>query len=579
MFNFILEILCASLVSMSLIFIVIEIRSHFDKSFIIFGCANLLLAIFCSIDIWLQPTAQTIHWTKIQHIIAAFFPAFITWYLMVALKKQNLLSIRLMFFLGFAFALLFSTNLMLKPSHKEIISTPLYNYTFAPYMLIAMIGITVFLIRNLSYNNSKNIKVIIFHLIGICALSIGGILDMITVFVGHRINEQVATFSMPGLLAFGIIVTYVFIDRLTAIIRDREIIFGKLQVAYREMEAVQSLKELGQSTAIINHEIKNYTCIISGYAQYLQENGGLQARFHDIVGRILDTANRLSDFSKEILDFSKAKILSDKRQLDLRLLLQSCIQAQFNPCQDSFDMDEMGEGFIIHGDWNKLEHAFVNIFKNAFEAQASKIRAKATQRNSMLLLTIEDDGVGCTEEEFCCLFKSFYTTKKGSGGTGLGMCIIRSIIESHGGHISAYSKNLLNSGNHGLIFNICFPLYTELDDAQASDRKDNVVLIKEGIQNLALVLRVFQNASVNPSIVQGFDDFHSHSGSYEGSAVYGSTKVTTELIKKFNQRQPTYTLVENAKNMVFVIDENVQKKIHLFSEDFLLASLRNPARE
>jgi C4-dicarboxylate-specific signal transduction histidine kinase len=93
-------------------------------------------------------------------------------------------------------------------------------------------------------------------------------MDMIVLLVGHRIFPQVPTFTTPGLLLFGLIVTYVFTDRLTTIIKDRETTFGKLQAAYKEMEEVQELKELGQSTAIINHEIKNYAFIIGGYAQF-----------------------------------------------------------------------------------------------------------------------------------------------------------------------------------------------------------------------------------------------------------------------------------------------------------------------
>jgi len=123
MLNFGFEIVCALLMAMSLVFIIIEVRSRFDKSFLIFGITNFLLSIFCAIDIWIQPGLITLYWTRIQHIIAAFFPAFITWYLFVMLKRKNFTIIRGMFFIGICFALLFFTNVMFRPSENEIIST------------------------------------------------------------------------------------------------------------------------------------------------------------------------------------------------------------------------------------------------------------------------------------------------------------------------------------------------------------------------------------------------------------------------------------------------------------------------
>jgi len=572
MFDFTLEIVCSFLMAMSLIFIVIELRAKFDKSFLIFGITNLLLALFCAIDIWLQPGAQTLQWTQVQHVIAAFFPAFILWYLLLVAHKTNEILIRVMFFIGFCFAPLFFTSAMLHPSEKEIASTLFYNLTFAPYMLFAIIWITIFLVRNLSLTGEKERKVLYFHLLGIVGLSVGGILDMITVLIGHRIAPEVATFTMPGALLYGLIVTYVFTDRLTAIIRDRELTFGKLQEAYKEMEEVQSLKELGQSTAIINHEIKNYTFVISGYAQYLLDYANLPDKFKKMAVTISETATKMSDFSKEILDLSKAKILSDKRQLAIFALIQNCIQSHFPQKQDAIAIENGGEDISVHGDWNKLEHVFVNIIKNAFEAEATRISITALRKDTVLLLVIEDNGVGCTEEQLGSLFKSFYTTKKEKGGTGLGMSIMRSIVESHGGHISAYSKNVLNDTEHGLILNIAFPVYVT-ESKEPEDKKDLVVLIKEGIDNLALVIRVFQNVFVNPYIVQSVDDVDAKRMPLNKSAIYSSAGSIDQFKKKYGSNGQTHALVRGADNIVFVVDEAHNKMVNAFSEKYVLEHL------
>jgi signal transduction histidine kinase len=461
---------------------------------------------------------------------------------------------------------------MFRPSEKEIASTMVYNLTFAPYMLVAMISIIIFLIRNLSRSEAQERKVLFYHILGGIALSIGGIMDMIVLVIGHRIMPQVSTFTTPGLLLFGLIVTYVFTDRLTTIIKDRETTFGKLQAAYREMEEVQSLKELGQSTAIINHEIKNYAFIISGYAQLLLDRGDLSEKNNIMVSTIIETATKMEEFSVEILNFSKARILSDKRPLAIFPLIEACVQMHFPLNQDSVVIEDPNLELSIHGDWNKLEHVFINIFKNAFEAGAKQISIKSLRRDTVLLLVVEDDGKGCTEEQLGQLFKSFYTTKKGKGGTGLGMCIMRSIIESHGGYISAYSKNALNNDTNGLVLNIAFPVYNE-EIRQTSNKKDLVVLIKEGVENLAQVIRIFQNVLVTPYIIQRVEDIDAKKIPLEKSAIYASMKSIGLFRKKYGAQGFTHVLVEGNKRNIFVVNETKDKKINTFSENYILENL------
>jgi signal transduction histidine kinase len=575
MLDFPLKLICSMLMSMSIVFIVIELRSRFEKSFLIFGITNILLSVFCAIDLWIQPDAQTIYWTRLQHIIAVFFPAFGIWYILLLLRREQITVIRILFFIGICFSLLFSTDWLLRPSGKEIVGTHLYNLLFVPYMLIVMIAIPIFLVRNIPLSEDQEKKVLFYHLAGIICLSVSGILDMVGVIIGHRLVSQVASFSTLGLLAFGSVVTYVFTDRLTAIIRDRETTFGKLQAAYREMEEVQSLKELGQSTAIINHEIKNYAFIISGYAQYLHQNLDLSEKNSKMVSTIIETATKMTDFSMEILNFSKAKILSDKRPLAIFPLIEQCVSTHFTDFSDAVVVQKTEDDLSIHGDWNKLEHVFVNLIKNSFEADATTVSIKALRRDTVLLLVIEDDGEGCTEDQLGMIFKSFYTTKKGKGGTGLGMCIVRSIIESHGGCISVYSKNTLRNGTHGLIFNISFPIYAEARKPlpEKSEIRDPIILIKEGVENLAHIIRVFQNVMVNPYIVQRAEEIDEKKLPGSNPAIYASMESIEVLKKRCIEQKNLHALVNGIKDVVFVAHEIKKEAIKTFSENYILEHL------
>lgn len=569
--NFVLEIVCSFLMAMSLIFVTIELRARFDRSFLIFGITTILLSFFCGIDLWIQPQIQTLYWTKIQHIIAAFFPSFLIWYLLIFLKKNNESVIKIMLFFSMVFSVLFFTDYMLKPSDREVTGTLLYSIVFIPFILISALYFIWLLLVNFFRSNKQDRKVILFHFFGIIALATGGVLDMITIVIGKRIVAEVATFVVPGLLLFGIFVTMVFIDRLTLIIKERDIMFNKLQIAYKEMEEVQSLKELGQSSAIINHEISNYTFVVNGYAQLLLQQLVLTDKQRHMLTVISDTTNKMSEFSKEILNFSKAKILSDKRPILISNLILQCIQSHFHVSQKSFNVDDLDINATVHGDWNKLEHVFVNLFKNAIEAEATQITIKTIRNDSVLLLIIEDNGIGCSEKQLPQLFKSFYTTKKGSGGTGLGMCIVRSIIEGHGGYISAYSKNILNNNTHGLFFTIALPVYTE-EKNRIIDKKDQVILIKDKLENLSSIIRVFQNIQVNPHIFQSVDDINFKKMDLETFTVFGSPFSIRSFLKKVDNTGKSHMLTCDNHGTTFVVNENL-KTIHVLSEKYVIESM------
>jgi len=286
---------------------------------------------------------------------------------------------------------------------------------------------------------------------------------------------------------------------------------------------------------------------------------------------ISDTIKKMSEFSEDILNFSKARILSDKRPFSILSCITTSVANHFASRQACINIENIDKDIIIHGDWNKLEHVFVNMFKNSFEAGAQSISIRALRSDSVLLLVVEDDGIGCSEKELPNLFKSFHTTKKLSGGTGLGMCVVRSIIESHGGHINGYSKNILNSGLHGLFLTVALPLYSR-DNASDADKKDPVILIKDRIANLPQIIRVFQNICINPLIYQSIDDIDVKKSEIDTYSMFGTPAVISILKQKFPQYTKLHSLTEGANGSIFAVHE-VTKAVHLFSESYVFETM------
>jgi signal transduction histidine kinase len=576
--NIIAQIICSFLISMSVIFIVVELRAGFERRFLVFGATNLLLCLFCAIDIWFQPDKQLLHWTRAQHVLASFFPAMLSWHCMLIVGKIKLDIVRWLFFTGTLFVVLFCTGIMLKASNLEIISTMVYNVTFAPFMVASIAGCFFFMALNMRKVPKAENKMLLFHLAGGFFLAAGGILDLITVLVGHRLFNPIANYSMPGLLGFILVTTITFSERISCLVREREETFTKLRDAYRELEKVQSLKEIGQSTTIINHEIRNYMMMIRGFAELLVTLNPLsEEKRKQFAGSIIDATIKLTTFSTDILELSKSKIIKEKRPLNISRLIRTCVDNHFKAFADRIVITEIGEKEVfMNGDWARMEHVFVNVFKNAIEAGSKRIFVSLSPITSVLLCSVEDNGTGCNPEHLENLFKSFFTTKKETGGTGLGMCIVRSIVESHGGTISAYSKNAFENGEHGLVLNMCFPLFED-DLKTAAFAKDPVLLIKEGLGDVSPLFRVFKNALVNPYVVQNAGEIDRLCFGAERMSIVAAPHSLNLAKKKFPGGDVGFfALVTGFGKTQFVVAEEKETPA-FFSEHYLLTRVLNQA--
>jgi signal transduction histidine kinase len=365
----------------------------------------------------------------------------------------------------------------------------------------------------------------------------------------------------------------IFTERFMMLMRDRQLTFEKLEMAYGELENVASLKQIGESTAIINHEIKNYMFKISGMADLIKNKERLSEKGSRWIESIINSIDGLNKFSMDILDLSKRKIIKDKKEICINKLIQDCVSRYFTDEQEVFLFEGFERDNLIFGDWNKLEQVFLNILKNSFEAASAeplKIKIKLVAAAGILLLVIEDNGQGCTLEQIEGIFKAFYTTKDKKQGTGLGMSITRTIIESHGGRISAYSKNLEKNGEHGLELHIVFPVYSE-HEGQEDDKK-NILLIKEGIESLDVLLRVFQNVRVKPYILQEAQELDRKDYPVGNLKILG----TAESIKKISDLHSGYKklfLLSYHGKVLYALEKDAKNIPEVFSEEFIISRL------
>lgn len=216
-------------------------------------------------------------------------------------------------------------------------------------------------------------------------------------------------------------------------------------------------QELGQMEQMrqefisnVSHEIQSPLTSISGFARALQ-NDKLSAdeRMHYL--KIIETeSQRLSKISDNLL---KLTYLESEHHLlePQQYRLDKQIQDVVLSCEPQWiakhiEMNLALEEVNIVADKDLLDQVWMNLLNNAikFTPNGGTISLKACQHNDDLIVQISDTGIGISEEEQLHLFERFYKADKArirhTNGSGLGLSIVKKIIDMHNGTIHVHSK-------------------------------------------------------------------------------------------------------------------------------------------
>ena len=202
------------------------------------------------------------------------------------------------------------------------------------------------------------------------------------------------------------------------------------------------------------HDIKNPLGIIMGYAETLadQLTGRDRAKEHlEILDRIQESAQRIVNLVTGFLEASKAeagKLSVEERPVELNSLIREVAQQQMGDLRKkNISLDVvLDEGVpTVLGDKAQLDRVLWNLVGNAikFTPAGGKITVSSRRDDRHVCVAVKDTGIGIPKEELPLLFSQFRRLK-GSGkveGTGLGLFIVKTIIEAHKGTVQADSED------------------------------------------------------------------------------------------------------------------------------------------
>ncbi len=231
------------------------------------------------------------------------------------------------------------------------------------------------------------------------------------------------------------------------------------------MARSEKMASLGQLAAGIAHEINNPLTAILINAHLLLEKARPDDPAAAALRLIAEETERCGRIVKGLLEYSR-RTPPEKSALDVNALVERTIgllsgQAWARNIRLSHHLDRTLPPLLLDG--AKIQQVFWNLILNACEAMPSGGTIDVSSRRSADGRSIEvvftDSGPGIPEESLGRIFDPFFTTK--SSGTGLGLAVAASLVEQHGGTISAR-----NEAGRGAVFTIQWPL----TDTETGDR-------------------------------------------------------------------------------------------------------------
>lgn len=206
----------------------------------------------------------------------------------------------------------------------------------------------------------------------------------------------------------------------------------------------------------VSHELRTPLMSIKCYAEGISF-GVMDAK--QASGTILQETDRLSELVKDLLYISKIDNITSayiKSQVDLIELMRTCadqhnIIAETKQIRFSFDFCESNVYYDCVEEL--IARAINNLISNALRYAASEIVLSCHKKAAQIVIRVSDDGKGIETDAMPHIFERFY---KGSDGNhGIGLSLVKSIIEQHNGIVTAE-----NSENGGAVFTITLPCTT-----------------------------------------------------------------------------------------------------------------------
>ena len=232
------------------------------------------------------------------------------------------------------------------------------------------------------------------------------------------------------------------------------------------LEALQEAdRRKDEFLAMLAHELRNPLAPIRNAVEIMRmsEDRSVRERAREMVGRQVQHLARLVDDLLDVSRITQRKITLKPTVVSLASVVESAVEIArpaMDAQQHAFDLEMPPEPLWIRVDAVRMAQAIGNLLHNAskFTPRQGRVRLSARHEGPVLRIRVEDNGVGLTPETLASAFDLFIqgerSLDRSQGGLGIGLSLVRGLVEMHGGEVSAASEG----AGRGSVFTITLPM-------------------------------------------------------------------------------------------------------------------------
>jgi len=237
-----------------------------------------------------------------------------------------------------------------------------------------------------------------------------------------------------------------------------------LRARRRQYEAEEAIRLRDQFLAMLGHELRNPLGAIVLAVEILNRTpSGASAKHRGVIDRQARHLARLVDDLLDVSRVTSGKVALKRVPLDLDELLRRCLQsvepaARAKSIQVGFARSHAG--LTVEADSVRLEQVFSNLLVNAikYSPAGSSVELSLSAERDTAVVRVTDNGIGIAPEMLDRIFEMFVQAEssldRAQGGLGIGLTLVKSLVELHGGSVTAHSEGR----NRGSEFAVRLPL-------------------------------------------------------------------------------------------------------------------------
>lgn len=214
----------------------------------------------------------------------------------------------------------------------------------------------------------------------------------------------------------------------------------RLERAREEAARNESLAAVGVLTKSLAHEIRTPLSVLRAGTEMLHRSGVSDTRRQEVSEMLQMEVSRLARLVDDLLVFGRPSSPALDR-VELSAVCRDALSAlEPEASEKGVALRMHGDEAVLRGDADKLRQVVVNLVGNGIRACESggTVDVRTEARNRNVILEVEDDGAGIPPNQLSDIWTPLFTTHP--SGTGLGLPIVKQLVEAHGGSIEVQSE-------------------------------------------------------------------------------------------------------------------------------------------